>query len=660
VQDVVWSAGSSIITVTFLSPLPKPAPPLVATLDLGHAYPIPPPANRSSISNTSIDALTPQLLWTNAPAMRLLRLDGIPFHVLQARAAIDTLVSSLPPEFTLSDRIATLGAAVKHYATRCANDCWGRGVCDHVSSYPPACICAVSPTNASAAGASGSDCSAATCPSDCSGRGACDSVPVCTSVEETGEVTCVGGSGICACNGPAADGRQWTGPSCSLIACPSAFVVLQYLATAGLSADSIRAKYVAQGLRVDAVWVKDWDGVARAPGAVAGDQYNSPGEYTGIALVRFLTAADAGVARYAEEILHPSVPSRGVAVNASVFLTQYANAQTEQRLVENIFVNAGLVDAASLTPCSGRGTCAGTTGRCTCASTATATYSGDACELTTCPAGCGGHGSCNTFSGVCACDKFYVADVVAGCTLAPLGLASTTCEDDFRNTEVNGDGDRVAPMQLACALGVPLGQATASGYCPATVVNPATAAQIAAALAGTLARDPSDCYLLVHQGTPCAACSGYDVLNASAIATPGLDNGMPHMGVGALVPSALAFGLDAFRARGVAFSTFLASPAIVRRWSSCDCLAANAYCGANFTVMLDGVAVWNQVVQSSTTLRIDVRGVSELLLTTTDVQPDDWRPGDAPYSGGPAPGVARAPQRAVFCNGAAWADARLV
>ena len=192
---------------------------------------------------------------------------------------------------------------------------------------------------------------------------------------------------------------------------------------------------------------------------------------------------------------------------------------------------------------------------------------------------------------------------------------------------------------------MPIGSATALGYCPS---GPLPA--------------PASCYSLVLAGAVCAACSGYDVANASVITLPG-GGGAALSGVGALVNTSFVIRLVALRERGLRFRAFTATAAVVRRWASCDCGGADpSACGARFSVTLDGAATpaWSSTVAVAVPLRLDVSAVSELKLTTTDVAPAEWRPGDIPFGGGPPPGVAQLPQRAHVCNGAAWALAQLV
>jgi len=648
VSGLAWSGSHTQLSFTVPSPLPPPAPPLRLVLELGDAWTAP-----------QAGAEAAALAWAPRAAARLLLLQGVPWHGEEARKALDALAAAQPASAPLADRLKALAAAAQRAAQRCANDCTGRGLCD-ASLFPPACTCL--------AGAVGSDCAHTACPDDCSGRGACDSQLRCTPVPFTGETTCTGGSGQCACDGPTADGRQWTGASCATLACPSPLLVLRGLSTANLSTESVSANFTARGLSVVSALTSLWDGVPTALGAVPGDNYSTFSAFSGVAVLRFASAADAGVARRAQELASPSVPARGQALLAPLFAPQVADAAVAQRTVLQLFVRKGLLTASLTLPCSGRGACATTAqtgvaaGTCSC----TAGYAGEACELALCPAACGGHGSCDTDSGACRCDPHYQPHDTLGCALVPLGLASSSCEDDARNDALLADGDRAAPIQLHCLLGVPLGSATAAGYCPPGVLN-ATASVLDAVRAGTLRPPAAACYTYALAGQFCAACSGYAVANASAIVLPSGGGGALG-GVGALVNSTLVLQLSALRARGLAFTSFSARPAIVRRWASCDCSLPNAYCGARFSVSLllqgaaQAVPVWSSFVYNVTQLRVDVRAADELWLTTTDAPPSDWRPSGAPFSGDgeTAPGVATAPQRANICNGAAWAMAMLI
>jgi hypothetical protein len=649
--------GSSLLTVTLATPLPAPAPPLIATLELAHGYPAP-------LGGADV-ALTAAALWSRGDAaLRVLRLDGVPFYAAEAAAAITARLARLGDDAPLAARLAALQAAAAAAAQRCAADCSQRGVCDAVSAYPPACVCAL--------GAAGSDCALATCPRDCSGRGACDAERTCTADAETGAVSCVGGSGRCACDAP------WTGTDCSQRACGSAFLVLENLNTSTLSADALKARYSARGWAVDRVWTTPWDGLPRARGAIAGDEFYRAGPTSGVAVVRFASALDAEAARAEEEAVSPRVPSRGIASQAGLFMTQYRAAVERERYLLRFF---NLLTA----DCSGRGTCNVTSGACACDGGADGGIGGSACELRRCAAGCAGHGACDAGTGLCDCDARYVRDATHGCVLAPLGLASTICEDaalDDRPADAR-PSERAAPLQLSCLLGVPLGSVTSASYCA-----PAAAAAVATSSASAPVVVTGPCFTQVAPGsTLCADCSGYALANVSQLhlyPDEGCTQRDPLLqyncvrgrrpsdilpGVGALPPSRVTFDLGALRAAGVRFGAFAARPGVVRRWGGdtaaggCgDCGAPNAYCGARFEVLLDGVPAWAGVVASASSMRLDVRDARTLTLVTDTARAPHWLPSGGPYSAadGDAPGVATQPTAANWCDGAAWADAKLL
>ena len=171
------------------------------------------------------------------------------------------------------------------------------------------------------------------------------------------------------------------------------------------------ANFSGRGYAVDRAWVAPGDGVPRVRGAIAGDEYSRAGPYTGVAVVRFASAAEGAKAREEQERAQPRIPARGVAAAAPQFMTQYRAAVERERYLLRLF---GLQTA----DCSGRGTCDTATGACACDAASGAV--GDACELRTCAAGCSGHGACDAGTGECTCDTHYVPDALLGCVLAPL------------------------------------------------------------------------------------------------------------------------------------------------------------------------------------------------------------------------------------------------
>ena len=640
--NATWTSSSTLLILNLTQPLPYPAPPLNATLDLAHEYPAPPPGESAAA------------LWEGLTTVRVLRLDGVPYHADQAAEAITAKLALIPPGASLLQRVTVLEVAAGLAAGRCANDCSNRGTCDYgAKGYPPSCSCA--------AGATGSDCSAATCPSDCSGNGACDSLRVCVSDPGLGTVTCTGGSGRCACNSP------WTGTECAQRACGSAYATLEGLNTTGLTPEALLSNFTARGYLADRAWTATWDGVPRVRGAIAGDEYSRAGPTTGVAVVRFSSAAEAARAREAQERAMPRIPARGVAAQAPQFMTQYRAAVERERYLLRLF-------ALPTSDCSGRGTCDTATGACACDAATGAV--GAACELRTCASGCSGHGACDAGTGECSCDAHYVPDPLLGCALAPLGLASTVCEDAALDDRLLPPyGVRAAPLQLSCLLGVPLGAAAAAAYCPAHAASDVEYAASGSATATT-------CYTGMEAGggPVCADCSGFAPLNVSQLhvypeegcaqrppelqrpgsCVPGRRPSDVVQGLGAPPPTGVSFRLDALRAAGVRFSTFTARAGVVRRYASCgDCGAPGGYCGAAFTVLLDGVVAYDAVVATAAPLSLDVRGASTLTLRTRTARGPHWRLGDAPYSGEGAPGLASQPVSAPWCDGAAWADAKL-
>ena len=622
--NATWSRVGSTVTVTLATPLPAPAPPLVATLDIDHGFPFPASSGVASYGTST---------WQPAPPIKLLRLDGIPWHANLAVEAIGAMLDVLPPSTPLAARLLTLEAAAQRFAKRCAADCSGRGICDWAAAYPPACNCVE--------GATGSTCAASRCPSDCNGRGPCDAEQVCTYDAESGQTTCVGGSAACACLAP------WGGAACDSQDCPSVYLIIDKQYPANLSTTAIKALYTAKGWAVDAVWQSGYDGVPWALGAVAGDKYSQAAAdgSTAIAVVRFFRSEQAALARALLEAAKPSIPSRGVVLQAASFLTQYRALAERQRYIMQYF-------QLQTAPCSGAGSCDSTTGLCNC--TGNANAAGPACELRKCPAGCGGHGACNTATGICMCDSLYLPDTTVGCALQPLGMASTTCEDAAVDGRLSSDGTRLSPVSLSCLLGVPAGMTTAAAYCPPTL-QPGSSTS------------PAVCYTsAVAAGSSlCVDCSGYALANVSFLhiasdAAQYAPN-TPVSGIGALPNSSVTFQLDTLRSLGIPFTAFIARPGIVRRWAECDCTSANSYCGASFSVVLDGVTAWSATVADGTGVRVDVRYVTKLtLVTTSSPAPTSWRFSGTNYSGGVAPGVATAPQRAAFCDGAAWAGASLI
>jgi len=585
--------------------------------------------------------------WPTPPSslhvtISVIRADGIVFHQTEA-------LKSLSQEMTLfsqgnfSSRLDFLEERLAHYRSRCINDCSGHGFCNY-AVHPPVCECHEGYRN--------DDCSHVSCPNDCNNRGACDSRQLCSHNDETGEDHCVGGTGKCSCLNP------YYGADCSLQPCQRTYIVLDGI-NASLGAAHFRDMYEDRGLAVANVQLRADDGSAPPLGSIAGDVYYSSGEMEGVGYILFERSEDATLAF--NELYSDAIPSRGIAQLARQFPQELRAFEKRERLILSLF-------GVDRVECGGRGACDFHVGQCYCDQA----FFGTACEYTYCPSDCSGHGVCDFVTGTCACEEFYVQDIFLGCKFRSLALASTTCQDEALNSALDAVGSRVSPVYLSCMLGVQLGSQTAQDYCPDADL-----------LAGP--KDFSECYTAVNLGSVCADCSGYTLQNVSQLhlyrEEPCITDTEyreencifsrsstdPVRGLGMLPEGQVTFNLAALRAKEVVFTAFKARPGIVRRYGGtmeeggCGaCTDDSPQCGAYFEVQLDGAPVWSSVVATDTAFELDVRGADTLTLYTSAYTPTYWRNGmGRSYGGGPAPALATQPTRAIWCDGAGWADARL-
>ena len=261
------------------------------------------------------------------------------------------------------------------------------------------------------------------------------------------------------------------------------------------------------------------------------------------------------------------------------------------------------------------------------------------------------HGRRDLNTGECTCDRHSKTDFTLGCKLKPLALASTTCQDEALNDEVLPNGERAAPIMLSCLLGTPLKTKTGASFCPFS--------------------GGGGCYTTVHQGEVCADCSGYPSRNASEILVTAAEVEMGiaqrgNRGLGLLPAAEVTFHLDQLRARDVDFRVFKATAGIVRQWQTClppfamACTNNHPQCGASFFVLLDGVQVWEGMVQSDLDIAIDVTAARNMTLRTQSYTPPYWRDSGLQYGGGEAPAIAVDPVRALWCDGSAFSLGRLV
>ena len=572
-------------------------------IDIDHSYPLPTPP---SVQHTAIGVIQAQ---------------GIPFHVPEAMQAMTVEVSELA-HGNLSSRLAFLEDRLDHYLRRCINDCNGNGRCDYEAA-PPRCECF--------AGFVHDDCSHIQCPNDCSGVGACDSEQICTQNPDTGESYCVGGSSKCACESP------YYGADCSFQPCKRRFAVFDKLNVTLGEAHWRQHFREAYGEYTYALYSED-DGQNSGEGLLLAQTV----ELKGIMYVEYKGSAAAEDARFNDphSLDFPAkVGSRGVSIRARSFEDELRVVRQREKLILDYF-------GRQSPDCTGRGACDYRRGMCYCDSS----FFGDACEFTFCPNDCSGHGRCDLNTGECTCDRHYMTDFTLGCKLKPLALASTTCQDEALNEEVLPNGERAAPIMLSCLLGTPLKTKTGASFCP---------------FAG------GGCYTTVHQGEVCADCSGYPSRNASEILVTAAEVEMGvaqrgNRGLGLLPAAEVTFHLDELRARDVDFRVFKATAGIVRQWNTClppfatACTKNHPQCGASFFVLLDGVQVWEGMVQSDLDIAIDVTAARNMTLRTQSYTPPYWRNSGIQYGGGEAPAIAVDPVRALWCDGSAFSLGRLV
>ena len=608
--EAAWSEASSALSVSLGFGWGRNE---TVVVDIDHSYPFPTPP--------SVDHARFTVLQTSAPLNHLDEaLDSIDLEMTEASFG------------GIADRLEFLESRLQHYGRRCLSDCNGaRGVCN-TTTFPPRCECAAEFT--------GEDCSRVRCTSDCQGKGACDSVQVCEKNEDTGENVCKGGSSKCACLSP------FYGNDCSLMPCKRRFAVFDSL-DKSLGQAFYLEKFRSYGRVISAQYL-DNDGSMLDPYA---DPLGALGQLTGIMLVEYESSAEAEAARYLEPLSldHPlRVPSRGVAEEAVFFPDELRKIRQRENQIMARFGRPG-------GECSQRGACDFKSGKCYCDSN----FFGDACEYQFCALDCSGHGKCDPISGRCLCDAHYESDLVVGCRLKPLMLASTLCQDEALDDSFAPNGERASPVMLSCYLGTPLGGSTAQGHCVG----------------------PGDCYTAVEAGALCSDCSGYKEENASRIIVGPLDgqgfNQIPldelglqtqraSRGIGALPETRLTFDLEAFRRKDIAFSMFKATPGIVRQWEQClspnahSCEDTNPQCGARFEVLLDGHSVWDSIVHSSLEVALDVSASKNITLVTEEYLPPYWRDSGIAYGGGEPPALPTTPVRALFCDGSAWSLARFV
>ena len=646
--EPTWTHSSSMLSI-----ITNVGHNLTVTLDIPHEWPW--PAN---------EELKPA-------AVRVLASDGVPYHreeailSISAELAADAAQAGGDNQGGLASILEGLENKLRVYASRCRNDCEGNGVCD-TSVFPPECGCYPGYTN--------DDCSHVGCPNDCTDRGACDAKQICETDDETGEIDCIGGTGKCSCVEP------FFGADCSLRPCAKRYLVRENV-DVSMGEEFFKSLYEAMGWKVSEVRLSATNGDPPPPGSIAGDQFSIAASAKGVAYIVFSASEDAMAARALDPFYRDSIPSRGVAELARDFPEELRAQDARERHLLSLF---GEVQ----TECTGRGACDYGAGECYCASR----YFGQACEYTYCANDCNGHGRCDFVAGECDCDHNYENDLLLGCKLRKLYLASTTCEDAAMDKRVDAGGRRVTPLHLSCMMGADLGAKAIREHCPE---------------ANVLTGEKGDCYtkfpsyaydtgnlpLLTTTTNPiCADCSGYESRNVSQIhlyaeepcrsvlgvrtneCVEGRVASDVVRGLGMLPsqdparPTEITFNLTTMRGKDMAFTRFFARPGIVRRLyhsveeGGCGaCTDEAPHCGARFEVLRDGVSVYDAVVAANTTIDVDVRNASTLTLRTGTVTPSYWRLGGGlSYGGGEPPALATEPIKANFCDGAAWADAALV
>ena len=532
---------------------------------------------------------------------------------------------------SLTSRLAALANDVSTFASRCKNLCNGQGLCQD-SQLPPVCQCYQDYF--------GDDCSQVKCPNDCSNNGACDSRQVCTHFPESGETDCSGGTGKCACNYP------YFGKDCSLKTCAKNFIVFEGNSTHKLNVTAgtqpIKDKYTALGLDVYDVKISETNGDQPAAWAIQGDEL-SLAHLVGSAYVEFTSSEDGETARSLEPFYVDSIPSRGVAIEAQYFAQEYRTFVKREQQLLDLF-------GKSSSECNAAGACAFETGTCFCATQ----YYGAGCEFQYCANDCAGHGTCNKLTGVCTCETHYVTDETYGCALKDYSLISTTCTDEALDREVDDADLRVRPLHASCLFGTRLGS-------PVT----GTTTTYITDLQGNVCLDcsgytlESNSRIYFYEDEPCTSSAGnredfcdntkesYDTIVRGIGMIPAGDSG-----------STLSFNLAAMRTSDIQFSIFKAKAGIVREHladidaGGCGaCTDDNPQCGAIFTIAVDGVTVWTSLVNNKySEINIDISAASTMTLSTAKYTPPYWR-------SNVLPGLAGQDAPAVWCDGAAWADA---
>jgi len=560
------------------------------------------------------------------PNVTVVRCDLLSYDVENALAQLSDDITVHGGNLT--SRIILLETELLKYASRCKNLCNNHGLC-YDDFIPPVCQCNE--------GYDGDDCSLVMCPNDCSGNGACDSVETCVYNSETGETDCAGGTGKCSCYYP------YFGKDCSLKSCPRNYIVFEGNATHPLDitrgTQPIKDKYAALGLDVYKVQLSASNGDMPPPWAIAGDE-TSQADLVGAAYVVFSSSEDGQKARAQEPFYRDSIPSRGKPLQAIYFAQEFRNFIRREEQLLNLF-------GKSSTECNAAGSCALETGECDCATQ----YHGKGCEFSYCAKDCSGHGTCDDLSGTCVCDKHYVTDVIYGCALENLNLISTTCADEALDEALDDQGRyRRVPLHSSCLFGTKLGS-------------------LVSAVPTSFVRD--------IKGNVCADCSGYSQQynkniyfyenepcqnpKLCELSTTSYDHVVRGIG---MIPdpttgSSLTFDLAAMRTKLIVFSNFTARPGIVREFlgeildGGCGaCTMDNPQCGASFTIALDGVPVWSSAIfnELKEGISIDVSVARSLTLSTSTYRGTYWR-------SNVAAGTNNQDKPAVWCDGAAWADA---
>jgi len=564
------------------------------------------------------------------PNVTVVSCDLITYDVENSLAQISNTITVNGGD--LAARLTTLETELSTYASRCKNLCNNQGLCQD-SVIPPVCQCFN--------GYTGDDCSQVECPNKCSGNGACDSAQICVHHPETGETDCAGGTGKCSCNYP------YFGNDCSLTSCPKNYIVFEGNTThpldITLGTQPIIDKYAALGLDVYQVQLSATNGDTPPPWAIEGDEV-SQADLVGAAYVIFASSEDGEKARAQEPFYRDSIPSRGVALQAQYFAQEYRSLTNREAQLLNLFGKASA-------ECNAAGSCAFETGECFCATQ----FHGDGCEFLYCANDCSGHGKCQPLIGECVCDDHYVTDETYGCALENMNMISTTCVDEALDQSIDDDGLRVSSLHSSCLFGTTLGSLVST--VPTTFVKNIVG-NVCVDCSGYSEHYNENIYF--YEDEPCT--SSFETRSAPDcdISKTSFDSVVRGIG---MIPnpttgSSVTFDLAAMRLKKMIFSRFYARAGIVREFhgpitaGGCGaCTMDNPQCGASFTIALDGVQVWSSIIMNEYDgISIDVSNADTLTLTTAKYRANYWRSNTA--SGLPGQDV-----QAVWCDGAAWADA---